>query len=1581
MTSSSPTALGPRACVSSSLIASKSCSSDFKFQLSAFGSFFLLAVICGLFLDTTAWGQTSTQNFGTTTGSNTSQTGSTTLIPNPTSGTTYARAGAVAPAAPVALVTASNPLPTTGAYLKAVASSSTSVTKFSPWVSYTSSTEFYTSFKVLFGDNSAGNTATSGIWTFFQGAGANYSDNNDGSSAQVFTGLRFTYGASGALTLTYNNNSTYNSTSLTTSAFSQGSVYTVEIVGNNKTSGTISYAYNGVAQTVAVQKFDLYINGAKVGDDLAKGTISANTAINAGTFTGVSSTSNAANIFVDDAVTYNAVPSTIGTPGGTISGAATASAFTTTYGTSSAAQTFSVSGTGLTAGILATAPTGFEVASDGTTYGGTATFTQSGGGVTGTLSLRLKATAAVSGSYNSQNIVLSSTGATSVNIVTASSGNAVTTKTLAITASDQSKTYGSALTLGTSLFTSSGLENSESIGSVTLTSSGATATAAAASYTITPSAATGGTFTAGNYSITYNTGTLTVNQKALTITANDITKPYGDALANPVTGSTAFASSGLASSETIGSVTITYGTGAAAGDAAGSYSNAVVPSLAVGGSFTISNYSVTYVSGTLTVSADPTITVNGSLSAVNTTYGTASASPASFSVSGIFLTGDLTVTPPGGFEVSTSIGSGYTTSLTIPASGTLGSTPVYVRLAAATAFGTYSGNVTLSGGGAISKTVATAPSSVAKKSLTITSVTGNSKIYDHTTAATLAGTPAYSGLENGETFSVSGTASALFANASVGVGKTITVTGFTAPSANYSVAQPTGLIGDISSLALTVTGAAVTAKVYSGTATATITGAALVGVISPDTVTIATSTGTFADANTGVAISVTAALTLGGANAANYSLTQPTGLAGDITKASQTITFAALSDKLTTDSPFTLAATGGASGQPVTFAANPPSSVVTISGNTVTIVGAGTTTITASQAGNGNYNAATDVARTLTVTTPSLATWPGPWSGTATSSLAATTKDSNLSSASLARVGLAGSSSSARYSSSGWNTTANYMTASLSAAFGYLINLNGAVITGTWGSSGTGPANFDLRSSVDNYSTSLGTFNSSTGTVTTSITLPGSGYNSLSTVTFRMIGSATAASSGATASAGTGGPASLIFYGVVVAAPSITGGATASDFTTIYGSPSAEQSFNVGGSNLITNLVATAPSGFEVSADGTTYGSSATFAPSNGLASGSLRIRFAAAATVSGTYNSQSIVLSSTGAASVNIITTSSGNTVSKATPTITSSPSASTITYGQTLAASSLSEGSASVDGLFTFTAPGTVSSVGTSSQSITFIPTDTANYNSAATTTNVLINPKPLAITADGKTKVKGKADPALTYTSSGLVGGDTISGSLSRDAGEAIGSYAITQGTLSVSSNYSISFTGATLSITSGFLAGDDTVTRQPDSSGFKIPVATLLANDGEVASDGSLDSSGLVITGVTGTTVSLSGAFIFYTPADPSANSPVTFTYTASNGISTDTGTVTVSTTTAAKFTLDLIRVVTPAAFAAGETSVTVEFAGVPSQTYKIEYSTDMNNWSDPPLSISTGSTGTFNATFIKSGDQTSAWSSLFFRAFR
>jgi hypothetical protein len=1006
-------------------------------------------------------------------------------------------------------------------------------------------------------------------------------------------------------------------------------------------------------------------------------------------------------------------------PAPTLTAATLTTPLSTTYGTASSGVSFTAAGANLTANITASAEAGYEVSTSENSG-----YTSSVSVASGTQVWVRFAANRAAGNYNTATaITLSSTNATSVNITTSASGNTVTAKPLSITAAPQNKFYGSESSFGNSSFTSDGLANSETIGAVTLSSAGSAAAASVGSYPITPSNATGGTFTASNYTVTYNTGTLTVNPKPLTITANAITKPFGETLASPITGSTAFTSDGLVNSDTIGSVTISYGTGAASSDAAGIYADQVTPSLAVGGTFNMGNYTPTYLPASLTVTADPTITLNGTLSAVDTIYGTASSSPSSFTVSGIFLTGDLTVTPPAGFEVSTSLASGYTTTLTVPASGTLNSTTVYLRLASTTAFGTYTGNITVAGGGAASKTIATASSNVAKKALSITGLTGNNKPYDRTAAATTSGTATYVGLENGEVFAVTGAPTALFADANAAPAKPITITGYTAPSANYSISQPTGLTAEITPLALTVTGSTVTNRPYNTTDAATITGATLVGVISPDVVTIATSTGTFATANAGTGISVTANLTLGGTNAGNYSIIQPTGLVGDITKLNQFITFAAPPDKLTTDPSFVLSAAGGKSGQPVTFVADPFSSVVIITGNDVTIVGAGTATITASQAGDTNYNAAQNVVRTLTVIEPPLANWTGPWSGIAASPLAATTQKTNLASASIARVGLTGGSSGSRYSSSGWSTTANYMTATLTAASGYLVNLNGTTVTGTWGSSNTGPISYDVRSSVDNFATSIGTFNSSSSSATSSITLPSSNFNNLSTITFRFIGSSTAANGTTTASTGTGGPSSLVFNGDVIIAPSITGAATTTAFTTTYGAPSAEQSFSISGAALTADLIATAPSGFEVSSDGTTYAATATFPQSSGTASGSLRIRLAADAPASGDYNSRNIVLTSTGVTPVNIVTAASGNLVSKAAPTITSSPTASSIVSGQTLASSTLSGGSASVAGGFTFTSPSTAPSVGTSTHEVTFTPTDASNYNTASTTVSVTV------------------------------------------------------------------------------------------------------------------------------------------------------------------------------------------------------------------------------------------------------------------
>jgi fibronectin-binding autotransporter adhesin len=104
----------------------------------------------------------------------------------------------------------------------------------------------------------------------------------------------------------------------------------------------------------------------------------------------------------------------------------------------------------------------------------------------------------------------------------------ITPAALSLTAGDASKTYGQTLTFGGTEFTSAGLQNGETVGSVTLTSLGAVATAGVAGspYAIIPSAAAGGTFTTANYTITYHNGALTVSPATLTVTARDDSRNY-----------------------------------------------------------------------------------------------------------------------------------------------------------------------------------------------------------------------------------------------------------------------------------------------------------------------------------------------------------------------------------------------------------------------------------------------------------------------------------------------------------------------------------------------------------------------------------------------------------------------------------------------------------------------------------------------------------------------------------------------------------------------------------------------------------------------------------------------------------------------------------------------------------------------------------------------------------------------------------------------------------------------------------------------------------------------------------------------
>ena len=164
------------------------------------------------------------------------------------------------------------------------------------------------------------------------------------------------------------------------------------------------------------------------------------------------------------------------------------------------------------------------------------------------------------GQANISGNVLTFTGAGLVTVTANQAGDAtysaappvsrnftVTPTNLTITANPRIKQYGQIVTFGSGSiqFTSSGLQNNETIASVTLACSGGAATneVSGSPYTITPSAATGGgSFNTNNYSINYNPGYLTVSKAVLTVAINPsaqtITNGASAAFTNTVSGGT-----------------------------------------------------------------------------------------------------------------------------------------------------------------------------------------------------------------------------------------------------------------------------------------------------------------------------------------------------------------------------------------------------------------------------------------------------------------------------------------------------------------------------------------------------------------------------------------------------------------------------------------------------------------------------------------------------------------------------------------------------------------------------------------------------------------------------------------------------------------------------------------------------------------------------------------------------------------------------------------------------------------------------------------------------------------------------------
>ncbi len=269
---------------------------------------------------------------------------------------------------------------------------------------------------------------------------------------------------------------------------------------------------------------------------------------------------------------------------------------------------------------------------------------------------------------------------------------------------------------------------------------------------------------------------------------------------------------------------------------------------------------------------------------------------------------------------------------------------------------------------------------------------------------------------------------------------------------------------------------------------------------------------------------------------------------------------------------------------------------------------------------------------------------------------------------------------------------------------------------------------------------------------------------------------------------------------------------------------------------------------------------------------------------------------SATGGASPNYtFTTTNGTlTITKATPI--AKVVGGTFTYDQTSHGGTCTVtgvNGASLTGTLTYTPGGSVAPVNAGTYSVSCAFAGDSNYNAvSAGPATITINPRPISVAAQPKQKFVGAADPALTYvvTSGSLLSGDAFAGALVRDAGEAIGSYPIRQGTLTAGPNYALTFTNSTLTIVANNVppdAVDDFVTVNGTT------MISVLTNDRDP------DGDPLTITAVTqpparAGTVTIVGSQIQFTPVAGFAGT-VTFTYSISDGKGgTDTATVTICT---------------------------------------------------------------------------------------
>ncbi len=1178
-------------------------------------------------------------------------------------------------------------------------------------------------------------------------------------------------------------------------------------------------------------------------------------------------------------------------------------AFTTTTGLNATATSITGSqSTNLTATVTNGTPTGFTGPvpalsgsvnfSAGSTSLGNCTLSA------GTCSLSVNGSALQPGANSVTATFAGSTAypSSTSSIVTVNVSSSLTTQTITFGALPN-VTYGaSAITLGATA--SSGLAVSYAVtGPATLNGSTLTITGTG-TVKVTASQAGNATYaTAPQVSQSFS-----VAQAVLTVTATSTSRAYG--AANPALSYT-IAGYKYSDTSSVISGTAAETTTATASSAVGSY-----PITFSTESLSATNYTFTYISGSLTVStATQTISF---ASLPNVTYGASAITlgattssgltvsygvtgPATLSGSTLAITGAGTVTVTASqagnsnYSAATKVVQSFSVAQAVL---TVTANSVSRTYASANPTFTYtiagyvnSDTASVVGGTATETTTATVastggtyPITFATESLTATNYTftyvaGTLTVTGGTVQSiTFGALPnvtygvsaislravANSGLAI--SYAVTGPATVSGSTLTITAAGSVTVTASQAGNSSYAPATPVSQSFTVAQAGLTVT-ASDASRAY-GAANPSFS-YTVTGYVNGDTPSVVS--GTAPETTTATASSAAGAYPITFNNpslaATNYTFTYVSGTL-TVSSATQTITFASLPNVTYGASAITLGATAS-SGLAVSYSVTGPA---TLNGSTLTVTGTGTVSVTASQAGNSNYASASVVVQSFSVSSAVLTV-------TANNALRAYGATNPFFGYTISGY-VNGDSSSVVSGSTTETTTA----------------------TATSGA-GTYPITFSIQSlAATNYA-----FNYVNGTLTVSAATQTITFGSLPNVTYG-VGTVTlsaTASSGLAVSYAVSGPAILSNSSLLITgAGTVTVTASQAGNSNYSAATPVVQSFTVGTAvltvtaNSFARAYGAANPALTYTITGYVNGDNSSVVSGTATetttatatsAAGAYPITFSSEALLATNYTFAYVsgTLTVTGGVAQTIFFTS--------LPNVTYGASAITLsaTASSGLAVSYAISGPATLNGTtLTITGAGTVT--------VTASQAGNNNFAAAAPLAQSFTVAKAvLTVTASNATRAVGAPDPSFTYTITGYVNGDTsavVSGSVAESTTatptSGAGTYLIsfsTQGL--VAANYSFNYVDGTLTVTA--VAG----------SGFGIAGTNLTVTAGATTGN----TSTITVTpsgGFTGT-VTLTAAI---TSSPSGAQSPPTLNFGSTGmlsltGTSAGTATVTISTTSA------------------------------------------------------------------------------------